>query len=262
MKPAPVLLTPANVAALMECLLHYHFLQQSPNLPAPQSDSADLDSRVRKVLARLHAAGGPARLSLAKYLEPVQHYPTAKKMAENYYHRLRRDWPRVMATNEALSLKISLAGVPLQLNGVVDRLDQTNDGGILAILFSTGPEPPPTPDQLRLLPASAVYHALVAAAYPLKRPVRLQQLWLHPNQEITVELSEDEYRANFSRLRDPVRALAQQKISARPGLHCETCQFKANGCPVYRPPAETAADDFDPAPPDGKIDSRRWIYTD
>jgi RecB family exonuclease len=254
----PIPLTPTEVNVLLHCPLHYHFLQQ--NTPQPHGDETGFDRRVRRTLDKLHAAGGPSRLPLAKYLAPVAHYPAAKQMAEQYFHRLRHDWKQVMATNEGLSLRISIAGVPLLLHGTVDRLDQTRDGGILAILFCTETCPPPPIEQLRNNPANTIFHALVAAAYPLKRPVRIQQLWLYPDQALTVELSEEEYRANLGQLREPVRALARGEINARPGLHCDTCPFKHNGCPVYSQSEQTEADDFDSPPSDGKIQSRTWIF--
>lgn len=260
MNQQPIALTPTDVTALLLCPLHHHFLQQSPGRPEP--DHAELERRIRRVLDKLHAAGGPARLPLDKYLAPVAHYPVARKIAETYYHRLRQEWRQVIAINEELSLRISLAGVPLALRGTVDRLDQTRDGGILAILFCTATTPLPPPDQFRGSPAATILHALVAAAYPLKRPVRLQQLWLYHNQDITIELSEDEYRANLSRLREPVQALARGEVNARPGLHCDTCPFKFNGCPVYNQPDENSPDDFAANPTDGKIHSRRWIFNE
>lgn len=260
MTQQPITLSPNDVTALLACSLQFHFSQQ--NIGLPESDHAELDRRLRRVLNKLHAAGGPARLPLDKYLAPVEHYPLAHQMAETYYHRLRRDWRQVIAINEELSLKISLAGVPLVLRGTVDRLDQTRDGGILAILFCTQTGPLPDPDQFRRSPDSTIFHALVAAAYPLKRPVRLQQLWLYHNQDITIELSEDEYRANLGRLRSPVQALVRGEVNARPGHHCESCPYKFNGCPVYSQPEETNPEDFAAFPSDGKIQSRRWIFNE
>ncbi|MCB0174926.1 MAG: hypothetical protein KDJ97_30735, partial [Anaerolineae bacterium] len=105
-----------------------------------------------------------------------------------------------------------------------------------------------------------IYHALVAATYPLKRPVRIQELWLRADQEVTVELSEDEYRDNLGRLRQPVRALARGEVMARPGLHCDVCPYKYRGCPVYANDPDAAPEDFDPTGSDGKIPPRQWIF--
>ena len=107
-----------------------------------------------------------------------------------------------------------------------------------------------------------IYHSLVAATYPLKRPVRLQELWLRENKNVTIELSEDEYRRNLSELREPVQALARGEVMARPGLHCDVCPFKHRGCPVYAHEVtdQDEVDDLASPPPGGKIPPRKWIF--
>ena len=187
-----------------------------------------------------------------------------------------------------MTLKISIAGISLLLEATVDRLDRTSDGGILAILIRTQEGPLPGPDDLRRDPALTIYHALVAAAYPLRRPVRIQELWLGattppasdisseeaptaaargggspmPGQEVTIELDEEEYRSNLHRLRDPVRDLARGEVMARPGLHCDVCPFKYRGCPVYAQDsgAETEPQDFDSSDSPSKMSPRQWIF--
>lgn len=168
----------------------------------------------------------------------------------------------MLAVHETMALKISIAGISLLLETLVDRLDRTSDGGILAVLFRTEAGPLPSAEALRHDPALTIYHALVAAAYPLKRPVRIQELWLQLNQEVTIELSEEEYRDNLKRLRDPVRALARGEVMARPGLHCDVCPFKYRGCPVYAQDtgAETDPGDFDSSDSPSKIPRRQWIF--
>ena len=257
---SPISLTPHEVSILTRCPLHYYFLQQ--HSPTPESTQATLDERVRKAINHLHAKGGPTRFSLDKLLESVGSYPNAQRMVENYYHRLKQDWPRVMAANEDMSKTISIGGVALRLHGTIDRLDQSRDGGILAIQFCTANQPPPSADNLRQEPATTIYHLLTASTYPLKRPVRLQQLWLYPNQDVTIELSEEEYRRNLGNLKDPVRALARGQTQARPGLYCDTCPFKEHGCPVYTQTDQTENNDFDLPDSDGKIQSRSWIFND
>lgn len=225
-------------------------------------DQAALDELVREIIQQLHAAGGPARLSLAECLARVEHQPVAAEMVEHYYLNLERDWSRMIAGNETMSLKIFIGGISLMLQGTVDRLDKTSDGGILAMLFRTESGPLPTAADLQQDHAITIYHALIAAAYPLKRPVRIQELWLQRDESITVELSEEDYRHNLSELREPVQALARGEVMARPGLHCDVCPFKYHGCPVYahEPEAHNETDDFVPSPPRGNISPRKWVF--
>ncbi len=297
MKKQPIPLSPDEGRVLVRCPLHYHFLQQV-SAAKLDPDRAALDSLVRQTIQQLHAAGGPARLSLAKCLAPLENQALARQMVEPYYHSLARDWGHMIAGNETMALKIFIGGVSLALRGTVDRLDKTSDGGILAILFRTKSGPLPTTAELRRDQAIVIYHALVAATYPLKRPVRLQEWWLQANQKITIELSEAEYRRNLADLREPAQALSRGEVMARPGLHCDACPFKYRGCPVYtheteaqddetqqiearqdelqldelrldelrldenhfdKPPQDGEAD-FATATPRGKISSRKWIF--
>lgn len=253
----PIPLSPDEVRVLARCPLHYHFLHQSP-----EPDQSPLDRLVREAIQTLHAAGGPARLPLADCLKQVAGHGHAEIILKRYYHRLEQDWPNLIAGNETMQLKISIAGVSLLLQTTVDRLDKTSDGGILAILFRTGEGPVPTPADLLRDHAMTIHHALVAATYPLKRPVRLQEWWLQSDQVVTIELSEEEYRHNLSDLREPVQALARGEVMARPGLHCDNCPFKYRGCPVYAGETESQIepDDFVPPSPRGKIHPRKWVF--
>jgi hypothetical protein len=264
MKKQPLLLTPEAVRVLALCPLHYHFRQTWSGGPVKGSASvqAGLDELVRESIQYLHATGGPARLSLERCLERVGEQPLARQMIERYYRRLEQDWPWLIAGNETIALKISLGGVALALQGTVDRLDKTADGGVVAILFRTGSGPVPAPADLRQDHAITIYHALVAATYPLKRPVRIRELWLQPDQSVEVELSEAEYRHNLSHLREPVQALARGEVRARPGLHCDICPFKYRGCPVYQHEAPEPGENqgFDPTDSPGKIPHRKWIF--
>lgn len=259
----PIPLTPTEVSVLAQCPLHYHFLKQKSG-HSSSNPQAQLDERVREAIQYLHKGGGPARISLAGCLQQAGGDPPARTMIRHYYHRLEQDWPRMMAANESIQLRISIGGVLLLLQGTLDRLDRTSDGGILAILFRTAAGPLPSAETLQTDHAMTIYHALVAATYPLRRPVRLQEMWLQSDHQISIELSEEEYRRNLSDLREPVQALARGEVMARPGLHCDTCPFKHHGCPVYShekdAPDQDESENFDLPTPGGKISSRKWIF--
>ncbi|RME76973.1 MAG: hypothetical protein D6784_04720 [Chloroflexi bacterium] len=250
MTTRPIALSPTEAQTLVRCPLHFHFLLQSPPEPPDL-----LDAAVRSAVRRLHAAGGPARLPLDDLLQPLD-LPAARQMVTRYYHRLEQDWPRLIAATEPMELPIKLGGILVHFHEVIDRVDFTSDGGILTIIFHTGPGPLPDPEDLRRSPAIAVYHALTAATYPTRRPVRIQKWWLALDQTVTVELSREEYLQHLADLRQAVHALVRGEVVARPGLHCEQCPFQYDGCPVYGPDSP----DFDPDAPRGKIPPRQWIF--
>lgn len=253
----PIPLTPIEARVLAHCSLHYYFLQQTTR-PADPAQVA-LDEAIREAIQALHAGGGPARIPLEQCLAEVAHQPAAQPIIERYYRHLSQEWRQMIAGNETLELKISIGGMPVMLHGTVDRLDKTSDGGILAILFRTEAGPLPDADALRQDHGMTMVHALVAANYPTKRPVRLQELWLQADQSVTIELSEDEYRQNLAHLREPIQALAHGQVRARPGLHCDLCPFKLRGCPVYAHD-QNEADDLAATPPASKINPRQWIF--
>lgn len=253
----PIPLTPSEARILANCSLYYYFDQQTGSSIDPAQTA--WDEAVREALQALHAAGGPARLSLEQYLAGQADQPLLRSILERYYRRLAQDWRQMIAGNETLELKITIGGVPVLLRGTVDRLDKTSDGGILAVLFRTEPGPLPAAAELRQNHAMTVLHALVAANYPHKRPVRLQEAWLQLDQSVTIELSEEEYRQNLVQLREPIQALARGQVRARPGLHCELCPFKYRGCPVYAH-EQNDENDLASTPLEGKIPRRQWTF--
>lgn len=253
----PIPLTPSEARILANCSLHYYFDQQTGSSVDPAQTA--WDEAVREALQALHAAGGPARLPLEQFLAGQADQPLLRSILERYYRRLAQDWRQMIAGNETLELKITIGGIPVLLRGTVDRLDKTSDGGILAVLFRTEPGPLPAAAELRQDHAMTVFHALVAANYPHKRPVRLQEAWLQLDQSVTIELSEEEYRQNLVQLREPIQALARGQVHARPGLHCELCPFKYRGCPVYAH-EQNDENDLASTPLEGKIPRRQWTF--
>lgn len=247
--------SPTELAIITDCTLHYYFWQQSP-LPA---ETTPLETVVRETIAHLHAAGGPHRLNLPATLRhmtqlipetqrtdvPLQ--MAARQMVANYHRRLKGEWAKVIASNETMALSIRLRRSTVRVETVVDRVDKEQDGGITVVNFRPSPEPTPERD-LETDAETTLLHALVAAAYPDKRPVRIKYLWLYHNQEDVVELTERQYRANLEKVRARAQAWVEGEILARPGPYCAACPFKYQGCPIYQNeqnegPDDLAADD-------------------
>ena len=77
----PIPLSPEDVRTLISCPLHYHFLQQKAALPPALAAQMELDRLVGEAIQALHAAGGPARLSLEECLWPVVLHPAAREVS-------------------------------------------------------------------------------------------------------------------------------------------------------------------------------------
>ncbi len=203
-----------------------------------------LAKAVLKTIQQLHATGGPYRLNLPKTLRSLDpHVPpdlqqdvafvtTARQMLANYHRRLRDEWSKVIASNETLGLTIRLGRQTIRCEAMIDRVDQEVDGGVTAVEFIMTTEA--LPDDLSLDDVeTTLRHALVAAAYPNKRPVRIKQLWLYHNRDLSLELTEKHYRQNLSQIKERMQTWLEGEVLARPGLHCDFCPFQDYGCPIY-----------------------------
>ena len=233
--------SPVELGMITDCTLQYHFWRQTPAEP----EAVALAEVVGETIAYLHAAGGPQRLNLpatlrdmtrfipAIYQDNVPFQTAARQMTANYHRRLKTEWARVIASNEAVALNIRLGRGLLQVEGVVERVDKEEEGGITAVQFKPSPRPIPTRN-LETDIETTLWHALAAAAYPDKRPVRVKYLWLYHNREEGVELSEKQYRANLEKVKGRAQAWLGGEILARPGPYCAACPFKYRGCPVYQ----------------------------
>jgi len=235
---ALLILTSTEINRITLCTLQQHFWQQSP----PETKTV-MDEAVLKTIQRLHAQGGPQRLNLPttlRYVEGLlagatvsrQQLNTARQVVAAYHRRLRKEWTQVIASNELLTLNIRLRQDWIQIEAVVDRLDKGADDEISAISFITRAGPVSDLAQNKNIEATML-HALTAAAYPHKRPVRVIYRWLQHNQEQVLQLTERQYRENLAQVKERVEAWLDGEIMARPGLHCEKCPFKDQGCPIY-----------------------------
>jgi hypothetical protein len=263
------ILTPIELQLITNCTLQYHFWQQSP---ARKSDP--LEQVVLETIQHLHAAGGPRRHNLPailRYMEqliaetgPQDESLTAgaRQMVANYHRRLREEWPKIIASNELLTLKIRLKRAVIRCEGVINRLDREEDGGITAIKFVTVNQSE-TDFTLADNIEATIWHALTASAYPHRRPVRLTWRWLYQNQDQTLQLTEKEYRQNLEMMKGRLQAWLDGEILARPGLYCNRCPFKYQGCPIYlnadESPTESPPDLSEPPSP-ATLSGREWKF--
>lgn len=260
-------LTPVEFKHVSECSLQHHFWQQITSI-----EDDVLDYVVLETIQHLHAMGGPHRLnlpSILRYMEQIipinieddiNLTALARQIVANYHRYLRKEWAKIIASNEQLILNIKLKKTIVCCETVVDRLDQEEDGGITVIKFLT--EVPSMPEAI---PEDDIevtmLHALAAAAYPHKRPVRVKYLWLVDNQTQTIELSEKTYRHNLERMKERVQKWVDGEILARPGLYCDQCPFKEEDCPIYANDySTTTLQDLPEDDSSATLSSRKWIF--
>ncbi len=231
----PPVFSPNQIQRIADCSLLQHFWTQSP----PPENA--VSRAILKTIRQLHAGGGPHRLNLPATLRilaqqlpadlPAAGITAARDIVARYHRQLRSEWAQIIASNEPLAMNLPLPHGVIRCETVIHRLDKTADGGITAIkLIPT--EKPAAPIESDSIEATML-HALTAAAYPHRRPVRVAFRWLRYDRTDTLELSENIYRRNLHRLKTRMQAWLDGEILARPGLHCETCPFKGAGCPLY-----------------------------
>jgi len=262
-----LILTPLELNRITMGTLQYHFWQQSP-----PSDEALLEETALETIQHLHASGGPLRLNLPATLRHTEQLlstsgqsdrrlaAAARQMIANYHRRLRDEWPRIIASAETLGLNIKLKQGWIQCEAVVDRLDKEDDGGLSAVKFVAHSGPIADLNESNAIEATML-HALIAAAYPSKRPVRVKYRWLYHDQDQILQLTERQYRENLAKMQERVQAWLGGEILARPGLHCEQCAFKHQGCPIY-PEQSSGEDDLD-LPEDAlpaTLSNRTWTF--
>lgn len=258
--PTQQTFTPTELQLLTDCALQLHLSLQEDPAEDTNGNDAILDT-----IRYLHAGGGPHRLNLPallRYLEK-QFDPAdtaigrARKIIADYHHQLRQEWANIIAVNETLSLKIPLTDGFLLCENSIDRLDKNTKGGVSVIKFILA-DSPPEPLSEKSIEAT-MRHALIAAAYPQHRPITLVFRWLAHGHDESIQLSEKNYRENLTRVKTRSRAWFNGKTMARPGLHCQHCQFQFNGCPIpHHKLPDTPTDTPSPAPPF----KRKWIFSD
>ena len=239
------LYSPTDLNHITDCTLKYSFFEQvDPLLTDNVTEDEYLETVVLKTIQHLHASGGPFRLNLPATLRTLERaireyevennsaYVAARQMVATYHRQLKAEWPNVIASNERMELTIRLPRNALQVEDVIDRVDKMPDGGITGVKFilSTEPLPLQIPDSSI---ETTILHALIAAAYPGRRPVRLKYLFLFQNQTETIELTENQFRQNLAKMKSRVQAWLDGEILARPGPYCEACPFQYEGCPLF-----------------------------
>lgn len=258
--------SPSQIQRIADCSLQQHFWAQSPPETNPIGDA------ILNAIAQLHAAGGPHRLNLPGTLRilgktlppntPKSSITLARNALARYHRQLRAEWAQLIASNEPLALNIPLPRGIIRCETTIHRLDKTEDGGITAIKLIPTAKPDVIPESDSI--EATVLHALTAAAYPHRRPVRISFRWLTHGRSVTLELTEGAYRHNLQRIKTRMQAWLDGEILARPGLHCDFCPFKFDGCPLYTnlDPEQIEPADLDTPASPATLSTRNWTFSE
>lgn len=150
----------------------------------------------------------------------------------------------VLATEQELKASVTLPdGQQVVLHGYADRLEVDDDGRVVVVDLKTG-KYPPTDKQLAENPQLGLYQCAVdngavdhllpdaasggAELWQLRKSAR-GKLKVQPQGP--QEPDDQGHRVVEVQLMEAARAIREEQFEARPGTHCEHCDFHAL-CPT------------------------------
>lgn len=250
--PLPSSLSPSKVSSFKDCALAFRF-SAIDKLPETPGVAAVKGTLVHKVLERLFwEHEGTARtieVALANLAEERQNlsddeewqalalpeeehdafFADAEKLVHNYFKL--EDPTKVNATGTELMLEAEMGS--MKLRGIIDRLEQNENGDLVVVDYKTGRAPSEMSEQTRM--GGVHFYAFLCERVLGKRPVEVKLLHLREPVSISVTPSEQTIRALQTRTsaiwKAVERACEQEDFRPKPGRLCNWCSFH-DYCPA------------------------------
>jgi putative RecB family exonuclease len=263
----PTSLTPSKVAAFKDCALAFRY-SVIDRLPEPPSPAAVRGTLVHRALQRLHEAPAEQRtpataaevLAAVRAEAPDDPEVAALALTPEAEERMFADAARLVARSFELEDPRTVRSVGLELlleaqvggltlRGIIDRLEEDDDGGLVVTDYKTGRVPGPLQEQQRL--GGVHFYAFLCEQVLGRRPSRVQLLYLQEPVAIVARPSEQSLRGLERRVgaiwAAVERACAEEDFRPRPSRACDWCGFRAY-CPARGGDPSLAAAAA-PAPP-------------
>lgn len=246
----PTSLSPSKVSSFRDCGLAFRY-SAIDRLPEPPSVAAAKGTVVHKALELLFGLEPDARtldaalglvveaeravLASDEYTsldlpDPAGFSTSAADLVTRYF-RLE-DPTQIRPVGLELMLEAELGGV--RLRGIIDRLEEDADGGLVVTDYKTGRVPGERFEQGRL--GGVHFYAYLCEAALGRRPSRIQLLYLADPVAIVAEPSDQSIRGlerRVSAIWTAVeRACEREDFRPSPGKLCDWCAFKAH-CPAF-----------------------------
>lgn len=246
----PTSLSPSKVSSFRDCALAFRY-SVIDRLPEPPSVAAAKGTVVHKALELLFELEPSERtldaalglletaersvLASEEYAplevdDPVAFTASAADLVTRYF-RLE-DPTAIYPIGRELMLEAELGGV--RLRGIIDRLDEDADGGLVVTDYKTGRVPGERFEQGRL--GGVHFYAYLCETALGRRPSRIQLLYLSQPVAIVAEPSDQSIRGlerRVSAIWTAVeRACDRADFRPNPGKLCDWCAFKAH-CPAF-----------------------------
>jgi putative RecB family exonuclease len=251
--PLPTTLSPSKIAAFTNCPLAFRFsvVERLPEPPSPAALKGTLVHRALELLFTDHAQGERSRQAAQDALERAWAEVLADDEIEGLEldeaalsayladagvlvdHYLEIEDPNtVRAVEQELLLSVDLGGVTVR--GIIDRLDELEDGTLAVIDYKTGRSP--RAQQARSRFGGVQMYALMCEAVMGRRPSVVRLLYLRDRVVISAEPTEQSLRGVRQRALGVwtaiERACESGDFRPNPSGLCGYCSFKPF-CPAF-----------------------------
>ncbi len=251
--PLPSTLSPSKITAFTNCPLAFRFsvVEHLPEAPSPAALKGTLVHRALELLFTNYPRGARSKPAAQAALDAawsellggdelegleLDESATAAFIAEartlvDRYFELE-DPDSVRAVGLELNLTTELNGVTVR--GIIDRLDELDDGSLVVVDYKTGRSPRIEQSRSRL--SGVQMYALMCEAELGRRPQVVRLLYLRDRVVISATPTDQAMRGTRQRALGVwsaiERACQQDDFRPNPSSLCRHCAFQAY-CPCF-----------------------------
>jgi len=252
-RPLPSTLSPSKITAFTNCPLAFRFsvVERLPEPPSPAALKGTLVHRALELFFTEHPPGARSRQAAQDALdaawrelesgeeleglgleegESAAFLADARALVDRYFEL--EDPDEVRHVGLELSLSTDINGVTVR--GIIDRLDECEDGSLAVVDYKTGRAPRIEQSRSRL---SGVHmYALMCEAELGRRPAVVRLLYLRDRVVISASPTDQAMRGTRQRALGVwsaiERACREDDFRPNPSSLCRYCSYQAY-CPAF-----------------------------
>jgi putative RecB family exonuclease len=249
----PSTLSPSKITSFTNCPLAFRFsvLEHLPEPPSPAALKGTLVHRALELLFADCPRGSRSRSAAQSSLnrawqelhdgeeleglaldarETAAFIADARELVSRYFEL--EDPDAVQAVGLEMSLSTDIDGV--RVRGIIDRLDELDDGSLVVVDYKTGRAPRNEQSRSRL--SGVQMYALLCEAELGKRPALVRLIYLRDRVVISASPTDQAMRGTRQRALGVwaaiERACRQDDFRPNPSGLCRYCAFQAY-CPAF-----------------------------
>jgi putative RecB family exonuclease len=249
----PSTLSPSKITSFTNCPLAFRFsvLEHLPEPPSPAALKGTLVHRALELLFADCPRGARSRSAAQSSLdrawqelhdgeeleglaldasETAAFIADARELVRRYFEL--EDPDAVQAVGLEMSLSTDIDGV--RVRGIIDRLDELDDGSLVVVDYKTGRAPRNEQSRSRL--SGVQMYALLCEAELGKRPALVRLIYLRDRVVISASPTDQAMRGTRQRALGVwaaiERACRQDDFRPNPSGLCRYCAFQAY-CPAF-----------------------------